>query len=81
MSLELRPLSDALGVEVVGVDLRDEISDDVRDEILAAWRAHHLVLVRGELRAVDEQAGRLVDGDEMLVGIQDGQRQERSPST
>jgi alpha-ketoglutarate-dependent taurine dioxygenase len=53
VSLELRPLSEALGVEVIGVDLRDALTDDVRDEILAAWRDHHLVLVRGELPDAD----------------------------
>jgi alpha-ketoglutarate-dependent taurine dioxygenase len=53
VSLELRPLSAALGVEVLGVDLRDELAPEVRDAIVAAWREHHLVLVRGELPDAD----------------------------
>ena len=40
-----------------------------------------LVLAGRELGAVDEQSGRLVDGDEVFVEVQDGQRQDRSPST
>jgi alpha-ketoglutarate-dependent taurine dioxygenase len=46
MEFELRPLSEALGVEVVGLDLRDEQPPRVVEAIVAAWREHHLVLVR-----------------------------------
>jgi alpha-ketoglutarate-dependent taurine dioxygenase len=49
VGVQLRPLSDALGVEVRGVDLRDEQPRAVRDAVVAAWREHRLVLVRGEL--------------------------------
>jgi alpha-ketoglutarate-dependent taurine dioxygenase len=48
MGVELRPLSDALGVEVLGVNLREEQPEDVRAAVVQAWVDHHLVLVRGE---------------------------------
>jgi alpha-ketoglutarate-dependent taurine dioxygenase len=56
MGVRLRPLSDALGVELLGVDLREDHPAAVRDAVLAAWRRHHLVLVRGELLDLDEHA-------------------------
>jgi alpha-ketoglutarate-dependent taurine dioxygenase len=49
MGVRLRELSPALGVEVLGVDLREEQPPEVRDAVVEAWRRHHLVLVRGDL--------------------------------
>jgi len=52
--LELRPLSDALGVEVVDVDLAAPPDPAVVAEIVDAWLEHHLVLFRDqELTAED----------------------------
>src|SRR5204863_9006120 len=46
--MELRPLSPALGVEVIGVDVGRRQAADVRDRVVAAWREHHLVLLRDQ---------------------------------
>lgn len=54
MSLRLRPLSDAIGVEVVGVDLRAPISEPDRAALTAAFDRHSLVLVRDQQLSVDE---------------------------
>ncbi|HEX7096758.1 MAG TPA: TauD/TfdA family dioxygenase [Acidimicrobiales bacterium] len=48
MTLELRPLSDAVGVEVLDLDLRGDVPPAVVEELVAAWRDHHLVLLRGQ---------------------------------
>jgi taurine dioxygenase len=53
VSVQLRPLSEVLGVEVVGLDLREDQPREVKDAVVAAWHAHHLVLVRGELPDAD----------------------------
>jgi taurine dioxygenase len=45
--MELRPVSDALGVEAVGVDLR-RLSDADFDAIYRAWVDRHVLLVRGQ---------------------------------
>lgn len=48
MTIELRPLSNALGTEVVGLDLCQPIGDDTFDEINAAWLANNILLFRGQ---------------------------------
>jgi hypothetical protein len=49
-------------------------------ELVAQQLQRGLVLPRRELGAVHQQARRLVDGDEVFVGVQDLQHQGRSPS-
>ena len=46
--LELRPLSRALGVEAVGLDLTAPLAPDTKASLRAAFGRAHLVLVRGE---------------------------------
>jgi taurine dioxygenase len=54
-SLELRPLSPALGVEVIGLDLRDPQPEGIRRQVVQAFREHLLVLVRGVALSAAEQ--------------------------
>src|SRR5271163_3410522 len=55
MSLEVRPLSDALGVELVGLDLRADHPEDIKALAAEALERRHLVLVRGqELELADQ---------------------------
>ncbi len=42
------PLSDALGVEVQGVDLAQLISSETAEVLVDAWAEHHLLLLRGQ---------------------------------
>jgi taurine dioxygenase len=54
-SLVCRPLSEALGAEIVGVDLRREIDGHVFAQILAAWHRNLVILLRDqELSEEDE---------------------------
>jgi taurine dioxygenase len=55
MGVELRPMSAACGVEVVGLDLTAAVPAAVRDRVVEAFFAHHLVLVRGQQLSVDDQ--------------------------
>ena len=48
MTLKLRPLSFALGAEVLDLDLRAEISDATVQEIRSAWLQHCVLLFRGQ---------------------------------
>lgn len=52
MALEIVPLSEALGVEVRGVDLAQPISRETAEALVDAWSEHHLLLLRGQ--AIDE---------------------------
>jgi taurine dioxygenase len=54
-SLVCRPLSAALGAEIVGVDLSREIDDHTFAQILAAWHRNLVILLRDqELSEEDE---------------------------
>ncbi len=52
--LTTRPLCAALGVEILGLDLSQPIDAATRDELLALYRAHHLLLLRDQ--PLDEAA-------------------------
>lgn len=53
--LKIRPLSPALGAEIVGVDLSDPLSDAVFNRILEAWHRHLVLLFRGQALSEEEQ--------------------------
>ena len=44
--MEIRPLSDSLGYEVLGVDLTQPLDTEARDSLLDAFLAHHLLCFR-----------------------------------
>jgi taurine dioxygenase len=46
--LVLRPLSPAAGAEILGVDLRGEISEGTREQLRDAWRRYALLLFRDQ---------------------------------
>jgi taurine dioxygenase len=52
--LVARPLNDAIGVEFIGVDLRDNLSEAAFEAIRDAWRASCVALFRGQ--TLDEAA-------------------------
>jgi taurine dioxygenase len=53
--VETRPLSPALGAEIVGVDLSAEIPDGVFEQILDAWHRHLVLLFRGQKLSEEDQ--------------------------
>ena len=53
-SFTVRPLSPALGAEILGVDLRDPIDDALKQKFLDAWHQHLVILVRNQ--TLDEEA-------------------------
>jgi taurine dioxygenase len=54
-SLVVRPLSPALGAEIVGVDLRDELSAQTVAQIIDAWHEHLVIVFRDQKLSEDEQ--------------------------
>ena len=52
--LTVRPLSPALGAEVRGIDMREPLDDETRQQVLDAWM-QHLVLVFPGQEISDEQ--------------------------
>lgn len=58
MAILTRPLSPAIGAEILGVDLDHDIDDVTRQEILDAWIEHGVLLFRG-FKGTDETHMRL----------------------
>ena len=53
--LSLRPLSPVAGVEVLGLDLRENLSSEVKAALRDAWHAHAILLVRNQTLSEDDQ--------------------------
>jgi taurine dioxygenase len=54
-ALALQPLSAALGAEIIGIDLRQEIGDDVLAQIRDAWHQNLVILLRDQKLSEEEQ--------------------------
>lgn len=54
--LEFKPLSETIGVEVVGLDMSRPIQPSEARQLVAAYRRHHLLLLRGQDISADQQA-------------------------
>lgn len=55
MSLTVKPLSSALGAEIVGVDLSKPLDDATVAAIKAAWNEHLVLLFRNQTLSEDDQ--------------------------
>jgi alpha-ketoglutarate-dependent taurine dioxygenase len=54
-SLTVKPLSTALGAEIAGVDLRQDLPEDTVAEIIDAWHQHLVLLFRDQTLSEDDQ--------------------------
>jgi taurine dioxygenase len=54
-SLDVVPLSPAIGVEVRGIDLRSDLDEATRTALRTAWTENCILLVRGQDLTEDEQ--------------------------
>jgi taurine dioxygenase len=55
MPLVVKPLSPALGAEIAGIDLREDLSAETFAEILDTWHKHLVILFRGQSLSEDDQ--------------------------
>ena len=55
MPLEIKPLSPALGAEIAGVDLRQDLAAETVAAIIDAWHEHLVLLFRNQELAEDDQ--------------------------
>jgi taurine dioxygenase len=56
-TLDIRPLSGALGAEILGIDLAQELSDATVAAIRAAWLEHCVVFFRGQTLSPEQFLG------------------------
>jgi taurine dioxygenase len=54
-ALAVQRLSAALGVEILGIDLRDPISDSLKQKLLDTWHEHLVILLRNQTLDEDTQ--------------------------
>ncbi|HEY7248844.1 MAG TPA: TauD/TfdA family dioxygenase [Xanthobacteraceae bacterium] len=54
-SFTLKPLSEALGAEIVGFDLRQDLSPQTVEDIVAAWHEHLVLLFRNQSLSEETQ--------------------------
>ncbi len=55
VNIEVKPLSNACGAEILGMDLTKPITQELAFEINAAWLKHCVVLIRGQNPTGEEQ--------------------------
>ena len=55
LSVEIVPLSDAIGAEITGVDLTRPMSDAVLETVTGAFLAHKIILFRGQNLEPEDQ--------------------------
>jgi len=55
VAVGVRPLSPALGAEIVGVDLSEKLDDNTAARILSAWHAHLVLLFRNQDLSEDDE--------------------------
>ncbi len=55
MTIEFRPISDALGAEAVGVNTADDLSDETISEINDGWLQYKILLFRDQDLTVERQ--------------------------
>jgi taurine dioxygenase len=48
ISFTVEPLSEALGAEIVGLDLRQDLPPQTVGDIISAWHEHLLLLFRNQ---------------------------------
>jgi taurine dioxygenase len=53
--VRVRPLSPAVGAEIVGVDLRESLDDATFAQILDAWHKHLVILLRDQTLSEEDQ--------------------------
>jgi alpha-ketoglutarate-dependent taurine dioxygenase len=54
-AIEVKPLSPALGAEIAGIDLREDISPRTVADIIDAWHRHLVLVFRNQTLSEDEQ--------------------------
>src|SRR3954466_6894161 len=54
-SIIVKPLSAALGAEILGVDLRQELPAETIADIIDAWHEHLVIVFRDQTLSEDEQ--------------------------
>jgi len=54
-TFSVRQLSPALGVEILGIDLRDPVNEALRQNLLDAWHRHLVILLRDQKLDEDTQ--------------------------
>ena len=70
MKIEFRPLSDALGAEVIGVNVAGDLSEQTISEIRAGWLQHNILLFRNQEMTMEQQKNAVeIEAIRMKAGV------------
>ena len=70
MAIEFKPLSEALGAEVIGINVADDHSDETIVEIRDGWLRHNILLFRGQDLTVERQSAFAQRFGELMINRQ-----------
>ena len=70
--IEIIPLSDAIGAEIRGVDLRQPIDEPMAREIEQAWYDHVIILFRDQEISLDQQKAFAANFGEIAIRVREG---------
>jgi len=84
-AIEVVPTGKALGAEVRGIDLTQDVPADVIDRLKAIWAEHQVLLLRGQflekerlVQLADMLGGRMIAGSHHFY-VKDGHKPGQSP--
>jgi len=77
MNINFKPLSDALGAEVIGINIADNHSNEIISEIRKVWLRHKILLFRGQEVTIEQQKTFALRFGDL---IENNQRNPRMPN-
>ena len=71
-AVEIIPLSDAIGAEIRGLDLREPIDEKTAKEIENAWYEHVVIVLRNQEITLDQQKAFAANFGKIAVRVREG---------
>lgn len=77
--MNIRPLSDNMGVEVVGLDLSQQLDSTTLQALKALWQHHQLLLFRGQTLSEQQQVDFSRNFGDLAIFLEDDKKSSKHP--